>query len=208
MKIGGLLIAGWAGRDQAAVTAHILELEKLGVSPPSTTPVFYRISTSRLTTAGSIEVMGEESSGEAEFVLLMLRGELYVGIGSDHTDRKAETIGVTLSKQICDKPLGRTLWKYSEVAPHWDSLRMRSYGSVAGVRENYQDGSVAELLAPEDLLERLGHSLPERYVMFCGTIPTMNGIKSAEDFEVELVDPVLGRSLEHKYRCVALPVAE
>jgi hypothetical protein len=206
VEIGGLIIAGWAGRDRRAVQAHIAELERLGISPPSETPVFYRISASRLTTASFIEVMGVESSGEAEFVLLMLHGQLYVGIGSDHTDRKAEAIGITLSKQVCDKPLGRTWWKYGDVAPHWDSLRLRSYGTVAGRREKYQEGSVAELLTPNALLEKLGHPLAEGYVMFCGTIPAMGGVKTAEDFEIELVDPVLQRSLYHRYRSVALPV--
>ncbi len=33
--------------------------------------------------------------------------ELFVGVGSDHTDRKAETINVSLSKQMCAKPVSR-----------------------------------------------------------------------------------------------------
>jgi len=205
VDIRGLFIAGWAGRNEAAVRVHVEELQTMGVSAPSTTPAFYRISASRLTTSDVIEVMGADSSGEAEYVLLMLRGELYVGIGSDHTDRKVEVIGVTLSKQMCDKPLGKIFWRYKDLAPHWDKLRLRSFRTSEGVRENYQDGSVAELLPPEVLLEKFGVSLPEGHVMFCGTVAVTSRIRGAEEFEVELFDPILGRSLHHKYHCVSFP---
>ena len=53
--IDELVIAGWTGRDRAAVEKHIVELEALGVQRPSRTPVFYRVSASRLTTAESVE---------------------------------------------------------------------------------------------------------------------------------------------------------
>jgi hypothetical protein len=38
-------------------------------------------------------------------VLLASGGKTYVTVGSDHTDRKVETYGVTVSKQMCDKPI-------------------------------------------------------------------------------------------------------
>ncbi len=41
--------------------------------------------------------------------------------------------------------------------------------------------------------------------MFCGTIPTLQGLKPAARFEVELEDPVLGRTLTHAYDIEALP---
>ena len=37
-----LVVAGWTGRDAAAVEHHIEELAALGVARPSTVPVFYR----------------------------------------------------------------------------------------------------------------------------------------------------------------------
>src|SRR5215470_20332233 len=49
------VIAGWTGRDQAAVEKHIAELAVLGVKRPATTPIFYRVAASRLTTDDSIE---------------------------------------------------------------------------------------------------------------------------------------------------------
>src|SRR5262245_26879252 len=98
VPVQDLIIAGWTGRDQAAVEMHIRELAELGVAPPARTPIFYRISASLLTTAAHVDVIGMDSTGEAECVLLNHDGGWWVGIGSDHTDRKAETFGVTLSK--------------------------------------------------------------------------------------------------------------
>src|SRR5262245_28680678 len=105
-----LIIAGWTGRDAAAVAHHIAELEALGVKPPSRTPIFYTGSVSRLTASSSIEALGPQTSGEAEFLLFQHDGALWVGIGSDHTDRDLETYGVAASKQICDKPIGADFW--------------------------------------------------------------------------------------------------
>src|ERR1700742_278071 len=99
-RIKSPVVAGWTGRDTAAVEKHIRELEAIGVKRPKSTPIFYRNAASLLSTADTIEVLGEHSSGEIEFVLHAIGGELFIGVGSDHTDRKAETLNVSLSKQM------------------------------------------------------------------------------------------------------------
>src|SRR5690349_4183238 len=104
MNVSQLIIAGWTGRDEAALKKHIRELEEIGVKPPKTAPIFYRVAASLFTHANEIQVSGPDTSGEVEFVLLQDK-ELRVSVGSDHTDRKAETIGVSLSKQLCAKPV-------------------------------------------------------------------------------------------------------
>ena len=104
-RIRQLVIAGWTGRDVAALEKHIRELEAIGVKRPKTTPIFYRVSASLLTTDDAIEVLGENSSGEIECVAYSFDDCTFVGLGSDHTDRKAEAVGVSLSKQMCAKPV-------------------------------------------------------------------------------------------------------
>jgi hypothetical protein len=42
VSIDHAVIAGWTGRDAAAVEKHIKELEVLGVKPPATTPFLSR----------------------------------------------------------------------------------------------------------------------------------------------------------------------
>src|SRR5207302_1600849 len=109
--VSDAVIAGWTGRDAEAVEKHIKELEALGVKRPATTPIFYRVGAARLTIDAGIEVLGETSSGEVEFVLLRTQGALWVGTGSDHTDREVEAYGVSVSKQMCEKPIAPLFWR-------------------------------------------------------------------------------------------------
>ena len=202
------IIAGWTGRDAAALEKHIKELEELGVARPASTPIFYRVAAARLTTAPAIEVIGEASSGEVEFVLVREGGKLFVGVGSDHTDRQAETVGVTLSKQMCDKPLAPQLWAFDEVAPHWDKLELRSWIIENGAHVLYQEGGVTAMRAPDDLMGRYtSDGLPNGAAMFCGTLAAKGGIRPSSRFEFELRDPVLNRAIKHGYDIRTLHVA-
>ena len=201
------VIAGWTGRDPAAVEKHIKELEALGVKRPATTPIFYRCSAARLTTAESIEATGTASSGEVEFVLLATNRQLWVGVGSDHTDREVETYNVTVSKQMCDKPIAGSFWPFADCAAHWDKLMLRSYIPESGKRVLYQEGAVAGMIAPLDLIKRYtGKSeLPDGTLMFCGTFAAKGGIRPAPRFDYELEDPVLGRKITGGYSIATLP---
>ena len=211
IEISSLVVAGWTGRDRAAVEHHIAELAAIGVKRPSTVPCFYRLGANLLTTTSGIEVMGENSSGEVEFVLIAAPDAVYVGVGSDHTDRKVEAYGVTVSKQMCPKPIGRELWHLAEVEGHWDRLVLRSHVTRGGQRRLYQEGSVSRLLAPGELLARFPDSpgsLPTGTAMFCGTLPVQGEIGGGERFEIELHDPASGRSLKHSYATRSLAVAD
>jgi len=194
-----LIIAGWTGRDEAALQKHIRELEEIGVKPPKTTPIFYRVAASLFTYADQIQVSGPDTSGEVEFVLLRDR-ELRVALGSDHTDRKAETIGVSLSKQLCAKPVSTESWRYDEVKPHWGKLVLRSWSDG----ELYQEGPVTAMRSPEDLMGR--YPLKAGFAMFCGTLAAKGGIRPGRLFRMELDDPVRKRRLTHEYRVEVLPV--
>ena len=195
-----LVIAGWTGRDEAALHKHIQELQEIGVKPPKTTPIFYRVSASLFTNETAIQVSGPDTSGEVEFVLLKGQKELHVAVGSDHTDRKAETIGVSLSKQLCAKVVSRESWRYDDVKPHWEKLVLRSWADG----ELYQEGPVSAMRSPEDLLQR--YALKSGWAMFCGTLAARGGIRPAARFAMELEDPVLGRRLRHEYSVRVLPV--
>lgn len=206
LSIQQLVIAGWTGRDRAAVEKHIAELEALGVSRPGTIPVYYRASASNITTADAIQVLGGESSGEVEFLLLGYAGRLWLGAGSDHTDRRVETYDVAVSKQMCPKPVARQWWALDDVAHHWDSLILRSY--IGPDRLLYQEGNVNAMLHPSELLQRYDRArslLPDGTLMFCGTLPAIGGIRPAARFAFEIEDPVLARRIGHDYEVVALP---
>jgi hypothetical protein len=155
-----------------------------------------------------IEASGGESSGEVEFVLLRVNGQVYVGVGSDHTDRKVETYNITVSKQMCDKPVAPELWLYSDVATHWDQIVLRSYVTIGGKRELYQEGTLAGMLAPDDLIARRfgAAGLPDGAAVFGGTFAAKGGIRPAERFDYEIFDPVLNRTIRHGYAVETLAI--
>lgn len=208
LRIEKLVIAGWTGRDPVARDKHIAELEALGIARPASTPIYYRAAARRLTTADHIECTGEDSSGEIEFVLIAAGGEIFVGVGSDHTDRKVETYNITTSKQMCDKPIAPVLWALDEVIDHWDHIVLRSYATIDGARVLYQEGNLAGMLPVADLLARGfdDGKLPEGCAIFGGTFAAKGGIRPATRFDFEMDDPVLKRNIAHGYAIMTLPV--
>jgi hypothetical protein len=208
LAIDQAVIAGWTGRDPVARDRHIAELEALGIARPAATPIYYRVAARRLTLADSIEVSGGDSSGEVEFVLIGWQGRIFVGVGSDHTDRKVETISVTVSKQMCDKPIAPVLWELEEVAAHWDRMILRSFAWIDGARVLYQEGTLDGMLPVKELIARGfgGAGLPDGCAMFGGTFAARGGIRPADRFEFELEDPVLKRRIGGGYDVIALPV--
>jgi hypothetical protein len=207
--VANLVIAGWAGRNKEAMEHHIRELEALGVARPAATPTYYRVAAARLSTTDLVEDAGGAGSGEVEALLIAKDGKLHVGVGSDHTDRKVETYGVTVSKQVCDKPVAATVWPFEEVADHWDDLILRSYAVIDGARVLYQEGAISGLLAPQELISgwAAGGTLPDGTAMFGGTMPAIGGVRPAARFEGELEDPVLGRKISFGYDVKTLPIA-
>ena len=208
LSITQAVIAGWTGRDPVARDKHIAELEAIGIARPASTPIYYRVAAARLTTADRIEVSGAESSGEVEFVLIGAASRILVGVGSDHTDRKVEAYGITVSKQMCDKPMAPVLWELDEVIGHWDQLILRAFAVIGGARVLYQQGTLDGMLAVDELVQRGfdGGGLPEGCALFGGTFAAKGGIRPASRFEFELDDPVLTRSIRHGYDVIELPV--
>lgn len=203
-----LIVAGWTGRDEKALHHHIEELAAIGVPRPSSVPVFYRISTANLSQTRHLEVLGPNTSGEAEPVVVAMQDGLWLGVGSDHTDRKAETMGIALSKQLCAKVLGKTLWRLDDVAAHWDRLILRANVTIDGKHLKYQEGPLSAMRNPSDLMSRAGGAAKfvTGTIMFCGTLGAIGGIRPAAHFSAVLEDPILGREMTCEYDVDALPV--
>lgn len=207
-----LVIAGWTGRDTAAIEHHIEELERLGVRRPSTVPLYYRVARALLTQDAALEMLGGASSGEAEPVLLRHAGRWWLTLGSDHTDREVEGYAVDVSKQLCAKPLARQAWAWDQVVGHADALQLRSFIHEDGGWVAYQAGRLATIRPLMGLAAGLPAAVPvaDGLLMFCGTlgaIPRADGlaIRPAAAMRLELEDPVLGRTIRHEYTVTALP---
>ncbi|NKX86855.1 DUF2848 family protein [Nocardia coubleae] len=193
------LVAGYTGRDEAAVRHHIDELAAIGVAPPADVPMLYPIDSATLTTSAHTAIAGGYTSGEVEPVVLRHSGRYYLGVGSDHTDRELETVDIGDSKRACPKPVGGTVVEIADWASFdWDGCRMRSH--VDG--KLYQDGTLAALRTPTDLLtvidERLGDDGRD-LLCFAGTLPLLDGqFTPGTRWDLELVLPD-GRTLAHSY---------
>jgi hypothetical protein len=201
--------AGFTGRDQAAVRRHVEELRAHGVPCPDRTPVLYPKPAHLITTAAEIEVLGPTTSGEAEFVLLVDGDRVFVAAGSDHTDRDLETVSIEKAKGVCPNVLSRQVWDLADLRDGWDDLVLRSYVTAAGRRTRYQEGRLAQLLRPEDLLALVRQRAPgdlDGTLVYSGTVELIGGqFVHGERFEVELRDERRARSLRCEYRVA--PVA-
>ena len=199
-----VIIAGYTGRNQEETRAHIRELERQGIPTPAEIPAIFRTTLDRLTTDGEIEVVGDRTAGEAEAVLLVRGGDLWIAIGSDHTDRKLETIDIPASKQVCPKPVSAEVWRYADLRERWDNLVLRSWVGDSGREVRYQEGRMAALLRPEDLLAMLRRRLGDAVdgaTIYTGTIPLIGGKFAHKPFfTAELYDEETGRSLVCAYR--------
>ncbi len=199
-----VILAGFTGRDQDAVRKHVEELRAHGVPCPDRTPVLYQKFPGLLTTAGEIDVLGETTSGEAEFVLLVDRDYVLVAAGSDHTDRELETVSIEKSKLVCPGVLSSDVWDLDEVRENWDDLAIRSHVTRGARRTLYQEGRLRALLAPDDLIrlvrERTSDAL-EGVAIYSGTLAAVGGeLICGERFEVEVADDRGGRALRLDYR--------
>ncbi len=178
-----LVVAGWTGRDRAAVDHHIEELAAIGVPAPSSVPLFYGVSPSLATQDADVTVLGLETSGEAEPFLLRTEGRLWLGLASDHTDRWLETHSVAHSKQACPKIVAGRLWDFASVEDRLDRLTLET--SIDGGTP-YQSGTLASIRPLADLLSAC--PLDDGEAMLCGTLPVIGGVRPARHYVMRLGD--------------------
>lgn len=205
--VDALVIAGWAGRDRQAIEHHIEELAAIGVPRPSQVPLYYRVAANQLCQGQEVQVVGNDTSGEAEAFVFAHESQLFISLASDHTDRDLERHSVALSKQICVKPVARDAWSLNSVVDHWDELVLRSWIEEDGQTVLYQDGKMAQLLRPEELITGCfgAAGLPQDAAMTCGTVAVQGDIRPSSVFSMEIHDPVLDRRIAHSYVITALP---
>lgn len=207
-----IINAGFVGRNRQAIDAHIEEMRREGIPPPTSVPALYPLTADNITTAEQIQVLGPDTSGEAEYVLLVQSpDEIFVGAGSDHTDRLLERQSIEKSKQICKNIASSKVWRLRDVERDWDQLVLQSWVSKNGEQTLYQKAALCTILPPRQLLDfvwsRMKTPCQEGLVVFSGTIPMLGGKFICGDrFRVKLQNPRTGRSLECIYECSVLDV--
>lgn len=207
VSVKKLFNAGWAGRDRAAVQHHIDELAVIGVPPPKHVPTLFALGNHLLTSQQIIQVHGDETSGEIEYVLFRHNGETFVTVGSDHTDRRLEKHSIPKSKNLCLNVMAPVAWPYDEVKDHFDQLILDCTVFRDGSERPYQHDTAEALLPPSywlDLLAERLEGLNDGLVFFSGTIGTIEGLVVGDTYEFRMIDPVLGRAIAHSYSCEVL----
>ncbi len=80
---------------------------------------------------------------------------------------------------------------------------------IGGERVLYQEGALALMRTPDDLIARYtasGGSVKPGTVMMSGTLNAIGGIRPAARFEMSLEDPATGRAITHGYDVADLPI--
>lgn len=198
-----LLNAGYAGREQAEVKAHIAELAELGISGPATTPALYPVSPYLAQQTSEVSVQHGRTSGEAEWALVITDTDVLLTVACDHTDRELEVHGVAWSKNASPDVLGRTAWRLDDVQDHLDQITLKAWvGEGEEADTLIQESSMAALLAPDywlNVLSERGLNKPGT-VLISGTVAMINGVDQfARSWKVELHDPTTGQSINAAY---------
>lgn len=194
VAVDRVINAGYSGRDEDAVQAHIDELVADGIPAPETVPAMYELSPNVLRVdPESVRVVGPDTSGEAEFGLVVTGDETYVVAASDQTDRDLERDGIQKAKQIAPNVLSRDAWRLSDLRGRWDDVELTAWNTVDGDRRRYQQATFGAIHKPAELLaiaeERYGGPMAGT-VLLSGTVATVDGeVTPGSRFEVSLRDP-------------------
>lgn len=201
-------------RDRAKMLRHleeIYEMFQLGTlritcdEPPLVLPV----SPWTVLTDTEITVQKTRTSGEVEIVTVVDEDRrLYVTVGSDHTDRSLEAIDIPWAKQVTPDVVAPAVWRWEDVADHWDDVTMECTTGRPGGSRLHQRTSVAEFWTPVDMVAGLASNVRAvggATVLFGGTSDTVhNEVDFADTWTISLIDPVLRRRIDHMYSVTVL----
>ncbi|MFC4660708.1 DUF2848 family protein [Oceanobacillus aidingensis] len=200
---------GYAGRDKKKTWEHVEELKKIGVPEPKSVPELYHLSDYLIDNSGAISVIGNQTSGEVEIVLICdEEGNLFVTVGSDHTDRGLETVSIHKSKQVCAKPIAGKKWGFEDVQDEWDDLVLYSEVLSEGNWVKYQHDKVSSIIPFEQIMDFLKRNDIEsqNYVVYCGTVPLLNGFIYGDGFRCGIYSEKMDKTIELEYKVEKLKV--
>ena len=194
---------GLAGSNPEEVQKHIEELADLGIPPSKFIPTLYAVGSHLLTTDECIQVHGDKTGGEVEYVLLWHDGDIYVTVGSDQTDLWLEQHSSPKAKNVCQNVIPPLVWRYEDVSGHFDALELESFVRVDGEWRDYQRDKAGALLSPAYWIDRLVDRVDstQGLVFFSGTIPALGSLVYGDAYRMRIKDPILDRQIEHEYRC-------
>ncbi len=180
-----------------------------------------------ITNEEGIEVQGAQTSGEVEFAALVIGGDLFVSVGSDHNDRSLEELWTVMlgkvydtakSKQMVPAVVAREAWPYEDIKGHWDDIVLKSFITESGHKIPYQEFRLGELLDLDYYLDRCSWLKEDGSILLGGSgdilpsVPqnvyqgqsSLQEVTFPSDFHFEIFDPVLERTIAHSYKVSSL----
>ena len=222
-QVGSVSGARFSSRDVEGTRRRLdARLERDGhySSATRSNPSIFRIGRYLLTQSSEFEVQGPLTGGETEVVAIRAGGEVFISVGSDQCDRELDPIFPDKPKQMCPHPIASVAWPYDEVRKHWDSLKIYSHVVVRGHTVPFQDSNLSTLVDLEYLMAMpVVKALADPMVLFCGScsvlesagelvkrhdLPEATLHGTGDEFLAGLHDPVLGRTIEHRFRAIPL----
>ncbi len=217
--LGSVSGTRYASRDIEATRKaldDILEKDRHFTMATQTNPSIFHIGRYLLTQSPEFEVQGPLTGGEGEVVAIRMDGQVFITAGSDQCDRELDPLFPDKPKQMCPHPIATVAWPYGEVREHWDSLRLYSHVVVDTYTIPLQDSPLSELVDLEYLLEmKQVQQLADPMILYCGSVSFLESASATveqndlpesaakgvgDEFLVRLHDPVLERTIEHRYR--------
>jgi hypothetical protein len=120
-------------------------------------------------------------------------------VGSDHTDRALEATDIPWGKQVAPNIIAPTLWRWRDVAGHWDEVRLESYVDD----RLYQKALVSEFWTPVEMVESVKGRIaevPGARVFFSGTVVSEGErLDYGLHWSLRMIDPVADRTIRHDY---------
>lgn len=200
--------AGYTGRDQASVAAHIEELAEQGIAAPGEIPTLFSIPAYMTMQIDRVEVEHSRTSGEAEWALVYLGEDEspLLTVASDHTDRSLEAFSVVSSKQSTPNIVGAAAWRLDDIADELDEITLRSWVLNGEERSVLQDGTVGDLISPIAWIDRLAESgrLAPGVVLLGGTIPMADPDRQFADGWEVVLERSNGEAIGLAYRVSAM----
>lgn len=200
---------GFTIRDAAKMQAHLDEVAKEGVPPPATDnpPIIFPISPWAWLTSPECTVQTSHTSGEVEIFLADTEEGLLIGVASDQTDRKLEAIDIPCSKQVAPNIVAPNLWRWEDLADHWDECTLDSWVTKNGTRSHYQHASTSEFWTPPEMVASLQGRIPagRPRLFVSGTVVSLGAeLIYGDQWEISLTDPVMKREIRHSYQVIVL----
>jgi Protein of unknown function (DUF2848) len=173
----------------------------LSADSPANQVAEYQVSANLLSQAPHIQVLGSGTAGSVAAVFLRMKDGVWLTVGSDHEDFTARTYSIAVAKQLCPKVLADQAWQFDEVKNHLDKIYLRSWVievGKAGIKLPYQDALLEVDLTRGQALHSRLENLAVGGVLYRSSDVVPQSI-APKSFVMQLFDPILNRTIQHRY---------